>query len=123
MSNTKQIPRAEWKSYFERFTRQHLGESQPETVSIEVISPSIGDQFETRTVELLGIDYDPKSETFEVLTEDVDHLAFFPTEIWVVEEEGGFISAVSLTRPDGSKEILHIQRGGPPAPRYDQPPA
>jgi hypothetical protein len=122
MSTTKQIPRAEWSEYFERFTRQHLGEHEPETVTIEVVSPQAGDQFETTTVRLLGIAYDAKSQAVQVLTEDLDHTVPNPAEIWVVEEEAGFISTVELVGPDGSKELLHIHRSGPPA-HYDQPPA
>jgi hypothetical protein len=123
MGTTKQIPRADWKGYFERFTRQHLGEDAPETVTIEVVSAQMGDQLETRAVPLLGLSYDPRSQAFDVLAEDIEHPTFQPTEIWVVEEEGGFISTLALTRPDGTKEILYLQRGAPPASRYEQPPA
>jgi hypothetical protein len=33
----------------------------------------------------------------------------------VIEEEGGFLSAVEIVRADGEKEILNITRSGPPA--------
>jgi hypothetical protein len=123
MSTTKQIPREQWTSYFERFTRQQLGNDPTESITIEVVSPQVGDQFETTTARLLGLSYDPKSEAFDVLMEDAEHLAFQPTEIWVVEEEPSFISIISLGHADGTKEIFYIQRSGPPATRSDQPPA
>jgi hypothetical protein len=125
MSTTKQIPRDEWESYFERFTRQHLGERHRDAVTIEVVSPQVGDQFEATTVPLLGVSYDPKSLAFEVLTEDVEHLVFYPSEIWVLEEEGGFLPTIALFRADGTKELLYVHRSGLPAPRYDAwpPPA
>jgi hypothetical protein len=121
MSITRQIPRTEWNTYFDRFTRQHLGESPPEAVTIELVSPQAGDQFETTTVRLLGLAYDVKSQALQVLTEDLDHLVHSPSEIWVVEEEGGFISTIKVAQPDGSTELLHIERSGPLAPQYDQP--
>lgn len=118
---TRQIPRQEWKDYFERFTRKHLADDLPEAVTIEVLSPTIGDQFEARAARLLGLAYDPQRNTFEVLLEDLDHLVFEPAEIWVIETDGDFISTLELVRPDGTKEIIYVYRSGPPARRYEQP--
>ena len=120
MGTTKQIPRPEWQPYFDRFTRQHLVGGPPETATIEVVSPLIGDQIEARTAALLGLSYDPKSNAFEVLLEDVDHLVFHPSEIWVIEEDDGFLSALELVRTDdASKEIIYVHRSGPPAVRHE----
>jgi hypothetical protein len=116
---TKQIPRSEWKAYLDRFTRQHLTEDPPEAVTVEVFSPTVGDQFEARTERLLGLTYDPKSSAVEVLLEDVDHLVFQPVEIWVIETGDGFISTMELVRADGTRELLYIHRSGPPAPIYE----
>ena len=117
MSTTKQLPRAEWKDYFDRFTRERLGDDAPGAVTVEVISPTLGDQFEVSAVRLLGLAYDPKSRIFEVLVEDVDHLTFNPSEIWVLEGEPGFISTVEMVTADGGKEIIYVRRSGPLAPR------
>jgi hypothetical protein len=115
MNVTKQIPRSEWKSTFDRFTREHLADDRPETVTIEVVSPTLGDQFEAQAVRLEGLVYDPKSQTFEVVLEDMDHLVFQPTEIWVIEDDDGFLSTIELGRADGTKELLYVHRSGPPA--------
>jgi hypothetical protein len=119
---TKQIPRSEWKDYLERFTREHLTRDPPDDVTVEVLSPTIGDQFEARAERLLGLTYDPKSRAVEVLLEDqLDHLAFDPVEIWAIEMEDGFVSTLELVREDGTRELLYIYRGGPPAPIYPTP--
>jgi len=112
MSTTKQIPRAEWKDYFDRFTRERLGDDSPSAVTVEVISPTLGDQFEVSAVRLLGLTYDPKSQIFEVLVEDVDHLTFDPSEIWVLEGAAGFISTIEVVKADGGKEIIYVRRSG-----------
>ena len=114
MSTTKQLQRAEWKDYFDRFTSERLGDG---AVTVEVISPTLGDQFEVSAVRLLGLAYDPKSRIFEVLVEDVDHLTFNPSDIWVLEGEPGFISTVELVTVDGGKEIIYVRRSGPLAVR------
>jgi hypothetical protein len=116
---TRQIPRSEWTRYFERFTREQVGGEPPEVVTIEVLSPTSGDQFEAQTARLLGLSYDDKSSALEVLVEDLDHLVYYPAEIWVIEAEEGAPSTIAVVRADGSKEILYVHRGGPPALRYE----
>jgi hypothetical protein len=64
MSTTKQIPRDQWREYFDRFTKEHLK---------------------------------AKSQAFEVLLENVDHLIFHPAEIWVLE--GGRTSGDDRSGP------------------------
>lgn len=121
MKTTKQLPRAEWKDYFDRFTREHIGENPSGSATVEVMSPTLGDQFEVSAVRLLGLSFDPKSETLEVLLENVDHLIFQPAEIWVLEGELGFVATLEIVRADGTKEIIYVRRSGPPAPRYKLP--
>jgi hypothetical protein len=127
MGVTRQIPRKEWEEYFKRYTRQHLagesdaeGEVHPAAV-VEALSPAFGDQVEATLVPLVGMAFDPKSNAFELLLKDVDHLVFDPIEIWVIEEDGGFISALEILQADGVKEIVQLRRSGPPALRYEAP--
>ena len=121
MSTTKQLARAEWRTYFDRFTRERLQAAAPEDATIEVVSPTLGDQFQVSAVRLLGLTYDPKSEALEVLLENIDHLIFRPTEIWVVEGEPGFISTLEILQSDGTKELIYVRRTGPVAERHEAP--
>jgi hypothetical protein len=109
---TKEIPGHEWKDYFDRFTKRHLRDARPETVTIEYLSPELGGQVETEAAQLQGISYDPKSKALEILIANMDHLVFHPREVWAIEEEDGFLSGVEIVRDDGTKEILTIRRGG-----------
>jgi hypothetical protein len=121
MSTTKEIPRAEWQSYFERYSRRFLegdGDSR-EAAMVEIVSPTLGDQTEDSLVPVLGMTYDPKSNAFELSLEGVDHLIFDPKEIAVIEEDDGFISALEVARNDGVKEIVRLRRAGAWASRYD----
>ena len=117
MSTTKQIPRPDWKDYFDRFTKQHLRDDRPETVTIEFLSTELGDQVEADAARLLGLSYDTKSEALQVLLDNVDHLVFRPSDLWAVEEDDGFLSSIEILRNDGTKEILTIRRAGPEVPR------
>ena len=121
MSTTKQLARTEWGTYFDRFTRERLQAGAPGDATIEIVSPTLGDQFQASAVRLLGLTYDPKSESLEVLLENVDHLIFRPTEIWVVESEPGFISTLEIVQSDGTKELIYIRRSGSVAARDETP--
>lgn len=112
MGATKQIARDQWKSYFDAFGKRHLRGELPTSASVEVVSSELGDQTEATRTHLEGIDYDPKSDALEVALEDRDHLVFQPAEIWVVEEDDGFISALEIVHAEGSREIMRLERGG-----------
>jgi hypothetical protein len=123
MGATRVIPRGEWKTFFDQYTRRFLsplGDAE-ETALIEVLSPSLGVEVEASVLALIGMDYDPKSNAFELVLAGVDHLMFYPTEIAVIEEDDGFISALEVTRVDATQEIVQIRRCAPLAPTYDAP--
>jgi len=42
-------------------------------------------------------------------------------EIWVVEEDDGFISALEVVRSDGTREIMRLQRSGAAASVHATP--
>ncbi|HXV59794.1 MAG TPA: DUF5335 family protein [Vicinamibacteria bacterium] len=117
MTTTKQIPRQQWKEYFDRFTKRHLRDDLPEAATIELVSAELGAQIGVDAARLLGISYDSKSEALEVLLENLDQLVHKPKEIWVVEDEDGFLPSIEIVRDDGTKEILTVRRTGPLEPR------
>ena len=110
MTETKQIPREQLQEAFDRFTKRHLRDDLPEAVTIEHLSPDLGDQVQVNGSRLLGISYDPRSEALEVLVPNMDHLVFHPKEVWVEEEAEGFLSSVKIVRDDDTTEILTIKR-------------
>jgi len=112
MSETKQLPRAAWEEYFMRFTRERLRNDGPAAATVEVMSPTLGDQFEVSAVRLLGLAYDPRSNALEVEVEDLEHLISYPREIWVLEGEPGFLATLEVVHQDGLKEIIYIRKSG-----------
>ncbi len=116
MVTTTQIPRAQWPDYFDNFTKQHLQNDLPDLVTLEVLSPRLGDQVYAQNARLVGLSYDPKDDNFEVLLDGADHLAFQPTEIWVLEGDPNVIAVFELVHADGTKELIHVKEGGPLAP-------
>jgi len=113
MAKTTQIPRNEWPDYFNNFTRQHLRNELPDLVTLEVLSPRMGDQIYARDARLLGLSFDPHSDAFEVLMEGADHMTFQPAEIWALEGDPDMLAVFELVQNDGTKQLIHIKEGGP----------
>jgi len=113
MSRTKHIPKSALAEYFDSFSRRFLMHGSPDAVDIELIGPGdIGDQVVASGARLLGLDYDPKTNAFEIQLDSGDRRAYQPGEVWVVEEPDGFISSMEIMLPDGARHVLTIKRVG-----------
>ena len=115
MAKTTQIPRGEWSDYFDNFTRQHVRNDLPDLVTIEVLSPRLGDQVYAQNANLLGLSFDPHDEAFEVMLAGADHMTFKPAEIWVLEGSADVIAVFELVQDDGTRQLIHVKAGGPVA--------
>ena len=115
MATTRQIARAEWEQFFERYTRQHLEEEVPQAATVEVMSAALGSQVEASATRLLAVTYDPERMAVAMEVEACHALVFHPQEVWIIEEESGFVSALELLDAGGTKEIIYLRRSGPPA--------
>jgi predicted hydrolase (HD superfamily) len=95
MAMTKAVPRDQLVEYFDEFTKRFLRDASPEAVDVEVLEPDWGEQVMAQGARLLG-----------------DHRIIEPAEVWAVEEEDGFISAVEVVHPDGAREVVSVKRVG-----------
>jgi hypothetical protein len=112
MAVTKQLPRAQWREYFDNFTKAFLEDLNPEDAVVEIVDPKLGDQFESDYARVIGVTYDPKDNVFEIALDGVDHLIYHPKEIWVEEEDNGFVRTIEVVREGGTKEIIRLQSIG-----------
>ena len=110
MAVTTKIPETQLFEYFDRFTKRFLRDDSPEYASVEVLSPDWGEQFESEGEPLIGITYDHKKKSLEFELESGDHRVYEPKEVWVLEEQDGFVSSVEVIPPDGRKEIVTVKR-------------
>ena len=68
------IEKSDWAAYCERVTRGLIGKR----AEIEVDSLQLGAQIQAEWVPIIGLDYDPKDDLFEVALEGLDHLIYRP---------------------------------------------
>src|ERR1700704_3523529 len=88
---TREIPRGEWRAYFDEFSR-----NLPDTVaSVEVIGAGGGAQIKAERPRLTGITYDDRDDILVIgldapggLPEDLEHIVYEPQKIMVAEGDG-----------------------------------
>jgi hypothetical protein len=110
MSVTAKIPQDRLAAYFEDFTKRFLRDDAPESADVEVLEPAIGAQYVARGARLKGVTYDPRANALEVELDSGNHRVYEPREVWTIEEDDGFVSAIEIVRPDSSKEIVSLRR-------------
>ncbi len=106
----KQVPRDEWLTFANTFTRDNEGR----LVTVEIVSTEIGDQEEAEAVPFVALTYDAKHEGEFIITvgrepDLLDHQIDDPTEVWVEHDEDGRALALAIVSADGTRTILRFQ--------------
>lgn len=110
MSSTKKIPRERLTQYFDAFSKRFLSDGGTDSADVQILEPELGDQYAAKGVRLLGVTYDDKENALEIQLEPGDHRVYEPAEVWTVEEDDGFVSAIEIVRSDSAKEIISVKR-------------
>ncbi len=104
IERTREIPRSEWREYFDRISK-HL---EGKLAEIEVAALSLGDQIEAEWVPVNGIVYDHKDDIVEVALQGLDHLIRAPVRVWVEEGPLGLV-AVEIEDAEGATQIVRLR--------------
>ena len=86
---TKRLDREKWASFFDQISKG-IGAKQ---VTVEVASPSLGDQTATHGVSLSALSFDARNDVFEISVTGLNHMVQRPTEIYVLETGAGRAAA------------------------------
>jgi uncharacterized protein DUF5335 len=105
---TRSIPRDEWTSMLDGFSRDHMGA----TVTLEVFSTELGDQIVADGREFRGISADEKDgeNRIAVSLDDAGatHTVSSPTEIWLKDAEGDTGVVLEIRSPDGTTLLTFV---------------
>jgi hypothetical protein len=107
--DSKKITKKEWQKYFDTFSGKYLKDEQPEYVEIQVMSEEFGVHSETKWTVLKGITYDPKNDILEIQVDEMEHLISHPKEIYVNEEQDGWLSGILVIQKDGERNVIDIR--------------
>ena len=112
MSATRMLPESGLTAYFDRFTKRFLRDWHPRAVDVEVLEPELGDQFPIVGARLLGIVYDTDTRVLELLLDSGDHRIQQPREVWIIEEQDGFLATMQIVHSNGIRELVSVRRVG-----------
>lgn len=107
---TREIPRKEWVSFFNNFSRDYNGRN----VTMEVLKKDIGAQVEAEKIPLEGIAVDLKSEGKDIISiimgdnrkAHLSHTITAPTHVRV--EENKYVEALQIESIDGATILLRF---------------
>jgi Family of unknown function (DUF5335) len=110
-TQTREIPRSEWKEFFSRFSDQH----DDEAVEIEMIGSEIGAQIEGRELHLRGIaparnaqESDLALELDSVDGKHLTHMIPKPTHVWLQQRADRTDEALGIESADGTKTLMRF---------------
>lgn len=110
------IEKSEWQDFCDRLSRTLTGTN----AEIEVDSLEIGQQLEAKWLPFLGIVYEPKKNTIEILLEGLDHIIHDPRELYV-DHEGIGLASLEVVTGDDVRQIVQLRQPLmlPPPPSAD----
>jgi hypothetical protein len=114
---TEEIPRAEWKTFLDTFSRQHEGW----LATLEVLGADIGAQQEARDLPLEGVTAtlrDGATETIAIslgrtAADHLTHTITEPTRIWLEQTSLGANAALEIESADEVKTLLRFRSALP----------
>jgi hypothetical protein len=108
-TNTREIARTEWSSYFDDFSR----DIADYVASVEVVGQEVGAQVEAARPSLRGITYDHGDDIVVIGLEasgdeheDLEHIVYHPRKIEVAEEDGSTI--FNFEDSEGVQTLLRL---------------
>lgn len=112
---TREIPRDEWKKFFDNLSQRQEGWE----VGLEVFSPDIGDHVEGHHMFLAGMtaevtDKVDKPDKIEIMMagrplNHFTHVIAAPTRVDLQQTDLGIDSALRIKAADGTTSLLHLR--------------
>jgi hypothetical protein len=110
---TREIPRDEWLTFFDAFSRQHEGW----LATVQVLGEEIGAQTEANELPLVGVTADLKDgedDTVAIImgeaAEDhITHTVTRPAHVRLEQAEGGADEALEVESADGTRTLLRFR--------------
>jgi hypothetical protein len=108
---TREILRAEWVPFFDRFSRDHL----EETATLEVVGQEVGDQLVVDTQPFRGISADEKDGENRITImigadESAEHAVVNPAVVLMRDAEGDAGLALEIRGDDGTAALVTFQK-------------
>jgi hypothetical protein len=110
---TKEIPRDEWLTFFDAFSRRHEGW----LATVEVLGKEVGAQTEARELPLVGVTAELKGgedDTVSIILgeaqeDHITHTVTRPARVRLEQTEGGADEALQVESGEGVMTLLRFR--------------
>lgn len=110
---TKEIPRDEWREFFDRFSRQYEGW----LVTLEILAADIGAQVEERNLAFEGIVHEwDEIQGNEIMImvgprpdDHITHSISHPVQVSLEQTDEGADAALAIKSADGTTALLRFR--------------
>ncbi len=109
---TREIPRSEWRSFCDTFSRQHEGW----VATVEVLTGELGDQIEASDIPFLAINADLKGSdpdaieiTLGIGNNEVTRIASQVTKLSFGRTESGKHEGIEVQTASGEKTVMRFR--------------
>ena len=110
---TREIPRDEWPSFFDIFSRQHEGW----LATLEVVAQKVDAQPERRELPLKAISLTPTVDESTAIAielgktaeDHVKHPVIEPTHVWLIRTPEGANAALKIESADKTQTMLRFR--------------
>lgn len=107
-----EIPRDDWRSFFEVFSRQHQGWlATLEVVGPDIAQPATG-EFPLNSVSLTSVIGEAEGITIDLgkMPDDhVKHTIIEPTHVWLMRTSEGANAALEIVSADDTRTLLRFR--------------
>jgi len=100
----RNLPKEEWRGFFDRISKPLLGKR----AEVEVASLDLGDQVVAEWVPMIGITYDSKDDMVDVALDRANRLIRHPKEITVEEAPTG-LASVAVVDAEGARHVVRLK--------------
>jgi hypothetical protein len=116
-TETREIPRDDWKSFFDTFSRQHEGW----LATLEIFGKDLGAQQEADELPLTGVSLASGGDELETISINlggapdghVSHAIIGPTRVWLQQTTAGANAALEIEASDGTQTLLRFRSALP----------
>jgi hypothetical protein len=116
-TQTREIPRNEWKSFFDVFSKQHEGW----LATLEFLDRELGAQEEAHELPFEGVSLTSAGNEPEAISIDLgstpnDHVSHSipePAHVWVQQTTEGANAALEIEANDGTQTLLRFRSALP----------
>jgi len=110
---TQEIPRNEWPTFLDSFTRRYTGW----LADLEIFGPEIGSQMEEQGLPLEGITAElgnGKPDSIAIMlgadpNDHITHTITAPSQVSVEKTDEGADAALAIKAPDGTTTLLRFR--------------